>query len=436
MLLIETPGEMSYVQVTVRAGPDYEATPAERECSHFIEHLVSMLLRSRAYPGANTCAEAEDAGIALHAYTTSDRTVYSASALSELLPVAIDMLLGALTDFVRCFGDIVADPRWAREQQAVLQETSGRADSPQTVTANAFHAYAYAGHPRAVPRIESGRNVMSLTPACVLDYYRRHYVSHNMLLTVASGEPFDAVRALLAPHAFARRDPMLPAPTRLLPDAFPRGLAVRACAQPGAQEARISVSWPMPGVVADTPVADALAAAGDLLSGGVSARLMRALRGELGGVYHVGVCPGTDMTHAGFSFLTAYTSAAPEQLAAVLRVLAREMYALARDGPTAREMDKMARNARASRAHRRQVRTPHAWVGPYASQAVIYGNVRRNIEHQYADMLALTASAVRVALVDVLHGNHGCLVLYAGDPAALAPHADTIERAAREVFEC
>ncbi len=330
VLLIEVPGELSLLQVTVRAGADYEATAAERECSHFIEHLVATLLRSRGYTGIGTRSEAEEAGIAVSAYTCNDHTSYAMSGLSEMLPAMVGMLVGALTDFARCFADIVADPRWVREQQAVLQELSGRADSPDVLLYNAFHALAYAGHPRAVPQLESARNVLALTPACVLDYYRRHYVTGNLLVTVASGEAQAAVLAMLAPHTFADNDGLAP-PLRLLPatDAFPRGLTVRAYPRPGAHVARLRLSWPMPDVLADSAVALSLSLVDYLLCSGTSSRLMHALRAELGAVYGVSVHAGADNTHAGFSHLRVDTSAAPDQLAAVLRVLSRELRALA-----------------------------------------------------------------------------------------------------------
>ncbi len=99
-------------------------------------------------------------------------------------------------------------------------------------------------------------------------------------------------------------------------------------------------------------------------------------------------------------------------------------------------MIKLARNARAGRAAARMLRVPGKWVGAYAGQVLDYGRVTRDVTQGYDMMLAQDAEQLRAALNGVVNGGGiGCMVLYAGDPVALAPHDADIERAAREAFE-
>ncbi len=71
----------------------------------------------------------------------------------------------------------------------------------------------------------------------------------------------------------------------------------------------------------------------------------------------------------------------------------------------------------------------------YAPQVLHYGRVTRSVAQEFDAVLAQDAEQMRAAFNDVLHGGMGCMVLYAGDPVALAPHDADIVRAAHEAFE-
>ncbi len=254
------------IQVWVGVGSADEQDRLGAGLSHLVEHLVFKGTPSRG-PG-EISRQISDLGGTINAYTSVDRTVFLVDLPAPHWRAGLDILADAVLN--ACF----PETEWKREQDVIRREMAMGRDSPDRQLGELLFQTAYTRHPYRVPVIGYEPVFSALTREAFLDYYRRHYAPHAMILALVGPVPEAEVRAAAA-RAFGGAPRRAAAP--VVRPAEPPRLGRRAARRTGDYAVtRLERAWPT--VSLTHPDAAALDLLADVVGGGRSARLVRELK--------------------------------------------------------------------------------------------------------------------------------------------------------------
>jgi zinc protease len=308
-----------------------DETPGKSGLAHFLEHLLFKGTATAA-PGEFSAMVAENGGVE-NAFTSRDYTGYYQT-------VAKDRLEGVMRyEADRMANLVLSDEIVAPERDVILEERRQRIDSSPTAQLDeAMMAALFQNHPYGRPIIGWQSEMEGLTTQDALDFYKRWYGPDNAILvlggdiTLAEARPlvekyYGPLRPIGAPPDRERvREPPPPAPrsvTLTSPQAA-EPLWLRAYLLPHRDELA-------PGDL------EALQLLSEMLGGGATSRLYRALVVEQGLATSAGAYDRGDA----LDYPTFHLSAQPRQgveLAAVEQAMQAELERLLADGVTAEEL--------------------------------------------------------------------------------------------------
>jgi len=164
------------VEVMVKVGSNNEKNK-ERGITHFIEHMVFEGTNKRRN-SQEIANEIEKIGGELNAYTSSERTCFYVKVLKRHFDKALDVL-----------ADIVQNPLFReedieKEKKIVGKEIDLVNDEPRFYQWILFEKSLYEKHPTRFPTYGSKKIVGSLRKEDILDYYKKYYVSSNMVVSI------------------------------------------------------------------------------------------------------------------------------------------------------------------------------------------------------------------------------------------------------------
>ena len=257
-------------QAWCRAGSIHEDRWLGAGLSHVLEHMLFKGTTNR--PGSRIDQEVQEAGGAMNAYTSFDRTVYWINVPSTGARVALDILADIMQHAT------LPEEELAKEMDVIRREMDMCRDNPAQHSARRLFETAYTVSPYRYTVIGYPEIFNQLTRADVLGYYREKYVPNNLFFVVVGDVKADAVvEQLRAAFAGARARPLPPV---VLP-VEPRQVAPRELFEEGATElAHLHFAWHIPEVRhPDVPVLDVLSG---LLGLGRSCRLYQQVRERRG----------------------------------------------------------------------------------------------------------------------------------------------------------
>jgi predicted Zn-dependent peptidase len=317
------------VGVWVRTGSRDE-TPERQGIAHFIEHMMFKGTETR--DARAIAASLESLGGHLDAFTTREQVCYTARALSEHLPEAIDVV-----------ADILCRSRFdtvevEREKSVIREEILSYEDSPEEMLGDQLAAQLWGDHALGRPILGTQETVGAFTPDSLRANFHRRYRG-DQLVIAAAGDLLrdDLVRLVEASFAPPAGEPPVAdgSPRRLPPsvvhtedDVQQLYLSLGTRAMPYGDPRRYAM------VVLDT-----------LLGGGMSSRLFQRIREDAGLAYSV--CSSLDFLRDG-GVLSVHLGVSPERGRQALRLLREELAALAADGPTAPEVEMTKRQLHGS----------------------------------------------------------------------------------------
>lgn len=256
------------LQAWCRAGSIHEGDWLGAGLSHFLEH---MLFKGTEKRGGNEIAQTvQNAGGYINAYTSFDRTVYWIDAPTSGAETCLDVLCDVVG-----YAQVDAD-EFASEADVIRREIAMGEDNPEQVLGKALFRTAYSVHPCRYPVIGYLDLFNQLDRDALYAYYREKYSPDNIFLVVAGDIDEDAVidqvEKALGGLERRRRSPVV------LPDE-PEQLGLRHEEVEFPTDLfRGRLAWPIPnGNHADVPALDLMV---DILGGGRSSRLYRAIREE------------------------------------------------------------------------------------------------------------------------------------------------------------
>lgn len=262
------------VLVLVEAGSKYE-TKNWNGLSHFLEHMCFKGTTKRPTSFAIT-SELDSLGARYNAFTSQEYTGYFATVAPKHLERALEVIADMYLD------PIFPEAEIEKEKGVIVEEINMYQDMPQRYVQELFLNLLYGDQPAGWDIAGTKETVRSFTRQDFVDYRSHHYVAKATTVVVAGA--FDEkqvarlIRSRFAVISTAHKHLKLPIKERQTAPAvrlqFKKSdqchlvLGVRALDLFNPQE----------------PVAQVLAA---ILGGGMSSRLFRRVREELGAAYYV-----------------------------------------------------------------------------------------------------------------------------------------------------
>lgn len=294
------------IGVVLNAGPRTE-TPSQCGLAHLTEHLMFQGTSSRS--ALQIARLMDGAGGYMGGFTTQDYTYYSATVLAEYSTYVLDL-----------FGDILLNSIFPqdsleKEKEAVICEIEAARDNPDQRVRQLLRATAWPDHPLGRPVAGYTETVKTLTREDVIYFAHQHYLPTNLIVAAAGQLDHDDFVAQVR-------------------DAFWRMLGDGSTPTIAPPAPKMSI------VTENSPVSQAYFCIGlrtfpythpdryalhvldKVLGGGISSRLFRRIREELGLVYYLG---SEYLAFLEDGMLVIEGSTSPEYLQMVLELTLAEL---------------------------------------------------------------------------------------------------------------
>ena len=274
--------------VLVEAGSEYE-TKKINGLSHFLEHLMFKGTTKRPRPGA-IAEELDSLGAEYNAFTSQEYTGYWAKAQKEKLPQVLELV-----------SDLYLNPIFNKEEidkerGVIIEEINMYEDTPMRRVHEIFTELLYGDQPAGWDIAGKKEIIRRITREEIIKYRDKHYIAPATAVVVAGD--FDQKKT-----------------ERLIGGIFSgmkRGHKVK--------KPKVKEKQSRPGTIVKFKESDqthlvigvrafdtfdkrryALQVMGDVLGGGMSSRLFKRIRQELGAAYYVRASSDLFLDYGSFS---------------------------------------------------------------------------------------------------------------------------------------
>jgi predicted Zn-dependent peptidase len=290
---------------------------------HFLEHMVFKATKNRS--GEEIARAADAIGGHLDAFTSKEFTCFSIKVVDEHLPRAFDILADLVKNPLLRSSDI------AKESKVIQEEIRMVEDTPDDLVHEIFSKSYWPHHSLGRPILGTRATVGGFDRRRLREFFRRHYVPGNMLITAAGnlthGQIVDLVGKEFGQVPRGPAMPKGPAPVahpharyRRKKELEQTHICLGTPAYPYANEKRFA------SYVLNT-----------ILGGGMSSRLFQNIREKYGLVYAVfsGLSAYRDA-----GILSVYAGTAPGNARKVVNLIIEEFRNLKKDSMPPEELQR------------------------------------------------------------------------------------------------
>ena len=299
--------------------------------THFIEHAVFKGSTKRS--AMEIAVEQDRLGGNLDAFTTHEETGFVLKVIDDQLGHAFDLL-----------GDMLTSPRFddadcLNEQRVIIEEMKMNEDSPEELLGDIFQREFFPGHPMGLTITGTPETVRTFGQDRVTRYHRSAFGPRNLVIAAAGNVDHDVLTKIARSLEFAAHEQSVSGTLTVPVTAAPIHIEHRE----DLEQAHVIIATPM--VNARDPRRYAADLFTNILGGGTSSRLWQKVREERGLAYSVGASSAMYLD-TGFLMVSAATS--PEQAGEVLDIIVEELGTAALNGMSAKELDLVKDQTRAS----------------------------------------------------------------------------------------
>lgn len=188
LITIKKDTQLAALNIGVMVGAASE-NEDERGISHFIEHMLFKGTTNRNNEKLNS--DLESLGGEYNAYTDYTSTVFNTTTLNEELPRAVELL-----------SDLLQNPTFdvldmEKERGVILAEIRSGKDDVEDLSFEKINHMAFEKSPLKVDVIGKTKIVKALTRDHLKEYYDKHYVPNNVVITIVSSYEHDSVEKLV-----------------------------------------------------------------------------------------------------------------------------------------------------------------------------------------------------------------------------------------------
>jgi predicted Zn-dependent peptidase len=147
--------------------------------SHYLEHMLFKGTNKRP-TSKNISSELDQVGAYFNAYTDKELTCYIVKVNSDFIENSIDIL-----------GDILLNSKIDEkeinmEKEVVIEEINKGKDEPSRKVIENAYEIIFKSNPLSHSIGSEPENISNYKRQDVYDYYKRHYVSNNIIISIAS----------------------------------------------------------------------------------------------------------------------------------------------------------------------------------------------------------------------------------------------------------
>ncbi len=262
-----------------------DETPEMNGISHFIEH---MLFKGTAkYTSRQISDLVESSGGYLNAFTTKENVCVYGRGLSENLPKTF-----------RVMADMIENPRLKesdikKEAGVVIDELSDLEDNPEELIFDKFEELIFGNHSLGQSILGREETLKSFSSKVVRDYYEKHFLNSELIISVSGLVEHDAVCELASKFLKRAGKPF----TKKL-EVYNRIPAFSQKIEKDTNQIYCILGTPSYGFDSDKRII--LNLLSYLLGDGTSSRLFQAIREKLGIAYQISTFINTYYDTSGF----------------------------------------------------------------------------------------------------------------------------------------
>jgi len=188
IITVKRDTSIASLQCGIKIGALYEG-PEERGISHFIEHMIFKGTKNRSNQVLNQ--ELEFLGGEYNAYTDYTNTVYSITVLEEEVENAATLLADMLINSTFPEEEII------KEKGVILAEYNSISDDIEDYSFRMTNYYGFKESPLKHDVIGTAEAINSFTREQLVDFYSKHYVPNNCVITLVSSMEHEVALEML-----------------------------------------------------------------------------------------------------------------------------------------------------------------------------------------------------------------------------------------------
>lgn len=315
--------------VWVGVGSRYER-PEENGMTHFIEHMLFKGTERRTATDISTAVD--EVGGQINAFTSKETTCYYIKTLIEDFPLAVDLL----SDMV--LHSKLDDEEIEKERGVILEEIKMYEDSPDDHVQDLLSDHLWPDHPLGRAILGKEETLCTFNHQRLVDYMQRHYTGKNMVISVVGNLSHEEVIAAVTKY-FAQ----VPAGEKNKSIAAPALGAGIFCHQKEIGQSQICFATV--GVPKNDPAIYPMSILNTYLGGGMSSRLVKKVREELGLAYSI------YSYHGAYRDIGTFVVAAgtrPENCQQVIDLIRQELELVAAEGISQKDFAKSLQQIKGS----------------------------------------------------------------------------------------
>ncbi len=260
------------IGIFVKAGSAYE-TNMENGISHFIEHTSFKGTNKRN--AFQISWDSEALGVVLNAGTTKEYTYYYVKTISEHTEKAFEILADLFNNSI--YPELELD----KERGVVIEEINMYQDTPDDVCTTELSRAFYGDKPGyGLPILGPKENIQAFTKQDILNYREKYYTTDNIVISFAGDISEDTARKLSEQYFGG-----LPKTNGKKLDIDVKALYGNSKKVKDIEQAHLALAFDAVSYTDDKfDYYDIVTSA---LGGGMSSRLFRKIREELGLCYNI-----------------------------------------------------------------------------------------------------------------------------------------------------
>lgn len=350
--------------------------------AHFLEH---MIFKGTAQQQSGEFERRiEERGAVTNAATSHDYTHYYITTapqdFADLAPLQIDVVTHAS----------IPDAAFERERFVVLEEIRRSQDNPRRRTFRHATELTFDRLPYRRQVLGPTAVIENLTPEQMRDFHRTWYQPQSITAAVVGNLPVEELIAIVESSFSSASPSPLPTPEAPLPEVPFAQITRREFTDETLQQARLVMTWRVPGLV-DLEQTYALDILASILTHGRTSRLFQDLREQRGLVSSVSASNLT-YQHQGAFYISAHLP--PENLPAVEAAIVQHVRDLQAELVTEAEIDRV--RTRVANQFVFGNETPSDRSGLYGYYQSLTGDLSSALNYP-AQIQALDAPALRLA---------------------------------------
>jgi len=258
--------------VWVKSGSRYEDADING-ISHFVEHMLFKGTRSRS--AQHIAREMDSIGGNLDAYTGKETICFSVKALSNHVPIALDVL-----------SDLVLNPTFTdtdieRERGVILEEIKIDEDNPDVLVHEIFTQNFWKDQPLGKPILGTTKTVSGLGQPTLFDYHNDRFRAGNMVFSAAGQLDHDQFVESVA----AKFSSLAAGTTEMAYQSPEVSAPIILRNKRSLEQVLICLGVPSPPITDENRYATLIL--NTVLGGGMSSRLFQTIREERGMAYSI-----------------------------------------------------------------------------------------------------------------------------------------------------